>query len=77
MTTEIEVSRFIRNFRRRTRYHQNLDRPKVWPSTGSDLCLSLNREILERHDAALAILKTTQDTWEYVRAWCILNRLVL
>lgn len=66
----------FRNLRRRARYHSRQDRPKVWadsscPTTG------WRREEKERDVAALATLKITQDVAEYVRAWCILNRLVL
>jgi hypothetical protein len=54
------------------------DRLKVWAGSGE--CLygySYRKEDIDRDDAALATLKTTTNIAEYVRAWCILNRLVL
>jgi hypothetical protein len=68
----------LRNLRRRTRYRIGHDRLKVWAGSGE--CLygySYRKEDIDRDDAALATLKTTTNIAEYVRAWCILNRLVL
>jgi hypothetical protein len=67
----------LRNLRRRARYHQALDRPKVFPADSGCMCVTWRKEEIDRDDAALATLKVTQDAAEYVRAWCILNRLVL
>jgi hypothetical protein len=72
----IDEQQELKNLKRRARYHGRQDRPKVWadsscPTTG------WRKEEKERDAAALATLKTTTDIAEYVRAWCILNRLVL
>jgi len=74
----IDQKHALKNLRRRARYHGRQDRPKVWADGGVCLyCYSHRKEDIDRDDAALATLKITQVVAEYVRAWCILNRLVL
>ena len=51
----------IRNLRRRARYAQTLDWPKVWPS--------------DADSRKLADLRQTNSTAEYVQLWCELNHL--
>ena len=67
----------FRNLRRRARYHERLDRPKVFPADKECLSISWRKAEVEKDEAALVTLKATQDAVEYVRAWCVLNRLAL
>jgi len=66
----------LKNLRRRTRYRIGQDRPKVWADSACPHP-KWRKADKDRDDAALATLKTTTNIAEYVRAWCILNRLVL
>jgi hypothetical protein len=74
--SEINERHELRKRRRRARYHGRQDRPKVFPADSEGLSVTWRKEEIDRDNAALATLKVTQDAAEYVRAWCILNRLV-
>ena len=70
-----DAAQRIRNLNRRRRYHQTLDRPKVWPGTAADLCRWAYRQPDAVIDAWCVTLAHPDSTAAYVAAWCHLNHL--
>jgi hypothetical protein len=74
----INESRELAKLRARTRYHERLDRPKIWPCEKNLIRLfQPNSFGAVEFNRALATLQSTQKTDEYVSAWCKLNGLKL
>ena len=70
-----DAAQRIRNLNRRRRYHEALDRPKVWPSTSTVLCRWAYRQPDAVIDSWCATLNQPDSTEAYVAAWCNLNHL--
>lgn len=60
--------------RRRARYAQQQDRPKVWPG-GTTIHLYTWHRNPDQASRDLAELNRTEDTARYVSLWCHLNHL--
>ncbi len=71
----IDAARRIRNLKRRRRYHQMLDRPKVWPGDKSVSCRWTYRQPDAVIDTWYATLTHPVSTEAYVTAWYHLNHL--
>jgi hypothetical protein len=66
----------LRNYRRRARYHQKLDRPKVFAGCDAPAQWSFNQRLNARdYDKVLADLNSPPSIPAYVRAWTIINHL--
>ncbi len=69
-----DAAQRIRNFKRRLRYRQTLDRPKCF--AGHALPVADFRPDAKAHGhAMLQILNDPPSTGAYVSAWCWLNHL--
>jgi hypothetical protein len=74
----INESRELAKLRARTRYHEKLDRPKIWAESPCPVSRFDNRGRQVFNDPKLVAfdtLKTATSTSEYVAAWCKLNSL--
>ena len=71
----VDAAQRIRNLNRRRRYHQTLDRPKVWPGNTVGLCRWGYRQPDAVINAWCATLAHPDSTEAYVAAWCNLNHL--
>ena len=66
----------LRNYRRRARYHQKLDRPKVFAGCAAPAQWHFVHRLNARdYDKALADLSAPPSIPAYVRAWTIINHL--
>jgi hypothetical protein len=66
----------LRNYRRRARYHQNLDRPKVFAGCEAPRFWAFGpRPATIDYDKVLADLDAPPSIPAYVRAWTIINHL--
>jgi hypothetical protein len=71
-----DAAQRLRNLKRRQRYRQNLDRPKVWPGDRLAGCRWGYRQPDAVIDAWHATLAQPEGTAAYVTAWCRLNHLL-
>ena len=74
-TLPADAAQRIRNLNRRRRYHETLDRPKVWPGNAAALCRWIYRQPDAVIDSWCASLTHPESTADYVAAWCRLNHL--
>jgi hypothetical protein len=66
----------LRNYRRRARYHQSLDRPKVFVGHDAPAQWSFNQRLNARdYNKALADLDAPPSPSAYIHAWTVLNHL--
>jgi hypothetical protein len=66
----------LRNYQRRARYHQKLDRPKVFAGCAAPAQWSFNQRLNARdYSKALADLDAPPCITAYVHAWTVLNHL--
>ncbi|WP_153146449.1 hypothetical protein [Dechloromonas sp. H13] len=71
-----DAVRQIRNFNRRLRYRQTLDRPKVWPGDPVHSGALFYRQPDPVIAAWCATLVEPPSTAAYVSSWCRLNHLL-
>lgn len=71
-----DATRQIRNFNRRLRYRQTLDRPKVWPGDPVHRSALFYRQPEPVIAGWCATLLEPPSTAAYVSSWCRLNHLL-